>query len=58
MHILLQLTERLDTIAYSLEDVLSKIVDHYNRMKQIGPTKCDAPADKQNDGKDTKKRGD
>jgi hypothetical protein len=53
-----QLTERLNTTSYSLEDVLSKTVDHYNSMKQIGPTKCEAPADKQNDGKDTKKKGD
>ncbi len=53
-----QRTERLDTTAYSLDDLLSKIVDHYNCMKQIGPTKCDVPADKQNDGKDKKKKGD
>ncbi len=50
--------ERLSTTAYFLDNVLSKIVDHYNCIKQTGNTKCDASADKQSDGKDTKKKGD
>ena len=45
-------------MAYSLDDVLSKIVDHHNSMKQVGPAKCDASADKQSDGKDNEKKGD
>ncbi len=38
-------------------NVLSKIVDHYNSMKQIGSAKSDSSADKQCNGKDTKKKG-
>ena len=43
---------------HSLDDVLSKIIEHHNRMKQIGPAKCDSATVKQSDGKDSKKKGD
>ncbi len=39
------LVER-SSVEYSLDDVLSKIIEHHNRMKQIGPAKCDSPTDK------------
>ena len=48
----------LSTNAYSLEDVLTKIVDHYNRTKQIGPVKRYSQVIKQSDGKDGKKKSD
>ena len=41
-----------------MDDVLSKIVDHCNHAKQIGPVKRDLSVDKQSDGKDSKKKGD
>ena len=44
--------------AYSLDDVLSKIVDHHRHTKQIGPARCHSSADMQSDGKDNKKKGD
>ncbi len=50
-----------DLSAYSLGDVhhvLSKIVAHHNSMQHIETAKSDASADKQHDGKDTKKKGD
>ncbi len=43
------------TNAYSLDDVLTKIVDHYNLTKQIGPVKREPQVIKQSDGKDGKK---
>ena len=42
----------LSTNAYSLDDVLTKIVDHYNRTKQIGPVKRETQVIRQSDGKD------
>ncbi len=42
---------------YSLDDVLSKIIEHHNRMKQIGPAKCDPVPGKQGDCKEIKKKG-
>ncbi len=55
-----QLTERLEhsATAYSLDDVLSKTVDHYNHTRQIAPAKRDPPTDKPSDGNDSKKKGD
>ena len=55
-----QLTELLEhsTTSYSLDDVLTKIVAHYNRTKQIGPARHGSSANKQSDGKDSKKKGD
>jgi hypothetical protein len=55
-----QLQEQLErsSVEYSLDDVLSKIIEHHNRMKQIGPAKCDSASVKQSDGKDSKKKGD
>ena len=55
-----QLQEQLErsSVEYSLDDVLSKIIEHHNRMKQIGPAKCDSATVKQGDGKDSKKKGD
>ncbi len=44
--------------AYSLDDILCKIVDHYNSIKQIGPAKGDSSPGKQHDGKDTKMKVD
>jgi hypothetical protein len=44
--------------ANTLDDVLCKVVDHHNRIKLIGPVKCDSSADKKSDGKDNKKEGD
>ena len=41
-----------------MNDLLSKIVDHYNQTKHIGPAKHDSSADKQRDGKYNKKKGD
>jgi hypothetical protein len=46
------------SVEYSLDDVLSKIIEHHNCMKPIGPAKCDSPSDKSSDGKDSKKRSD
>ena len=39
-----QLTECLESnlTDYTLDNAPSKIVDHYNRMKEIGPAKCAA----------------
>ena len=51
------LVER-SSVEYSLDDVLSKIIEHHNRMKQIGPAKCDSPTDKSSEGKDSKKKSD
>ena len=55
-----QMIERIElsTNAYSLDDVLTKIVDHYNRTKQIGPVKRDSQVIKQSYGKDGKKKSD
>ncbi len=55
-----QMIERIESssIEYSLDDVLSKIVDHYDRMKRIGPVKHEPPVVKQSDGKDGKKKND
>ena len=52
-----ELIER-SSAEYSLDNVLSKVIEHHNRMKQIGPAKCDSALDKQSDGKDNKKKGD
>ncbi len=41
----------------SLDDLLIKAADHYNRMEAIGPAKCNPSVDKQPDGKDNKKNG-
>jgi hypothetical protein len=48
------MTERVESRAnaYSLDDVLSKIDNHYNCMKHIEPVKRDLSVEKQNDGKD------
>ncbi len=48
----------LSTTAYSLDDLLTKIVDHYNSTKQIGPVKREPQVIKQSDGKDCKKKCD
>jgi hypothetical protein len=54
-----QLTASLEqTPTYSSDDILSKVVDHYNSMKAIGPAKCNPSEDKQLYGKDSKKKGD
>jgi hypothetical protein len=46
------------SVEYSLDDVLSQIIEHHNRMKQIGQAKCDSPTDKSSEGKDSKKKSD
>ncbi len=46
------------TNAYSLDDVLSKIVGHYNSTKIFGPVKREPQVVKQSDGKDGKKKSD
>ncbi len=53
-----QMIEHIEssTNAYSLDDVLRKIVDHYNCAKQIGPVKREPQVVRQSDGKDCKKR--
>ncbi len=48
----------ISTNAYSLDDVLSKKVDHFNCTKQIGPVKRQPQVIKQSDGKDSKKKSD
>ena len=55
-----QMIERikLSTNAYSLDDVLTKIVHHDNRTKQIGPVKREPQVIKQSDGKDGRKKND
>ncbi len=55
-----QMIERIEvsTHAYSLDDVLTKIVDHYNRTIQIGPVKRESQVINQSDGKDGKKKSD
>ncbi len=52
-----QMIERIElsTNSYSLDDVLTKIVDHYNRTKQIGPVKRKPQVIRQSEGKDCKK---
>jgi hypothetical protein len=52
------LTISLEQITTSLDDVLIKVADYYNSMKASGPAKCNPSVDKQNDGKDNKKKGD
>jgi hypothetical protein len=46
----------LSTNAYSLDDVLTKIVDHYNSTKQIGSVEREPQVIKQSDEKDGKKK--
>ncbi len=46
------------TTMISLDDRLGKVADHFNRMKTIGPAKCNPSVDKQNDRKDNKNKGD
>jgi len=57
LYFAVKMIERIEssTNAYSLDDVLSKIVDHYNRTKQIGPVKREPQVVKQSDGKDGKR---
>ena len=50
-----ELVER-SAIDYSLDDVLNKIIEHHNRMKQIEPAKCDSSSDKQSDSKEVMKK--
>ena len=59
MHILLHSRRKFYKAAQlllSLDDVLSKMVDHHNHVKQIGPDS--SAADKQSDGNDNEKKGD
>jgi hypothetical protein len=55
-----QMIEHIEnsTTEYSLDDVLSKVFDHYNCTKQIGPVKRVTSTAKQSYGKDCKKKGD
>jgi hypothetical protein len=57
-HLAEQLTVSLEqTTIISLDDVLSKVTDHYNSMKTIRPAKCNPSVDKKIEGKDKKEKG-